>query len=221
MTAQAARSHMSIGEVLALLRVEFPDVTISKIRFLEGEGLIEPERSPSGFRKFTHLHVEQLRYILTEQRDHYLPLRVIKDKMAEDFGRPRAVPDAGSAEPEVRLSRAELLEQAGIDDETLTELEDYGLLAARARRYDDNALAVARAVGSLARFGLHARHLRAVKAAAERECGLVEQAVAPVLKRRAPGAIGEADEAARELSALLLDLHAALLRDGVRTVLRG
>ncbi|MDR8410126.1 MerR family transcriptional regulator [Nonomuraea sp. 3-1Str] len=216
MSSQAARSHMSIGEVLALLRGEFPDVTISKIRFLEGEGLIEPERSPSGFRKFTHLHVEQLRYILTEQRDHYLPLRVIKDKMAEDFGRPRAVPDA---EPEIRLSRAELLETAGIDDETLTELEDYGLLAARARRYDEDALTVARTVGALARFGLHARHLRAVKAAAERECGLIEQAVAPVLKRRGPGAIGEADEAARELSALLLDLHAALVREGVRSVL--
>jgi DNA-binding transcriptional MerR regulator len=215
MSSQAARSHMSIGEVLALLQGEFPDVTISKIRFLEGEGLIEPERSPSGYRKFTHLHVEQLRYILTEQRDHYLPLRVIKDKMAEDLGRPRAVQD----KQEVRFSRAELLEAAGIDEETLTELEDYGLLAATARRYDEEALNVARSVGALARFGLHARHLRAVKAAAERECGLVEQTVAPILKRRAPGAIGEADEVARELSGLLLDLHASLVRTGVRTVL--
>ncbi len=218
MSSQAARSHMSIGEVLALLQGEFPDVTISKIRFLEGEGLIEPERSPSGFRKFTHLHVEQLRYILTEQRDHYLPLRVIKDRMAEELGRPRAVPGAQETQ-EVRLSRAELLEAAGIDDETLTELEDYGLLAAHARRYDQDALEVARSVGALARFGLHARHLRAVKAAAEREAGLVEQTVAPILKRRAPGAIGEADEVAREASTLLLDLHAALVRIGVRTVL--
>ncbi|MEQ4722644.1 MerR family transcriptional regulator [Nonomuraea sp. B19D2] len=215
MSAQAARSHMSIGEVLALLRGEFPDVTISKIRFLEGEGLIEPERSPSGYRKFTHLHVEQLRFILTEQRDHYLPLRVIKDRMAESFGRPRAVQD----KQEVRLSRAELLEAAGIDEETLTELEDYGLLAPVARRYDEEALNVARSVGALARFGLRARHLRAVKAAAERECGLVEQTVAPILKRRAPGAIGEADEVARELSALLLDLHASLVRSGIRSVL--
>ncbi len=215
MSSQAARSHMSIGEVLALLQGEFPDVTVSKIRFLEGEGLIEPERTPSGFRKFTHLHVEQLRYILTEQRDHYLPLRVIKDKMAEGFGRPRALQD----KQEVRLSRAELLEAAGIDEETLTELEDYGLLAAKARRYDEDALKVARSVGALAKFGLHARHLRAVRAAAEREAGLVEQTVAPILKRRAPGAIGEADETARELSALLLDLHAALLRTGVRSVL--
>ncbi|MEV4114343.1 MerR family transcriptional regulator [Nonomuraea sp. NPDC049695] len=215
MSAQAARSHMSIGEVLALLQGEFPDVTISKIRFLEGEGLIEPERSPSGYRKFTHLHVEQLRFILTEQRDHYLPLRVIKDRMTESFGRPRALQD----KQEVRLSRAELLEAAGIDEETLTELEDYGLLAPVARRYDEEALNVARSVGSLARFGLHARHLRAVKAAAERECGLVEQAVAPILKRRAPGAIGEADEVARELSTLLLDLHASLVRSGIRSVL--
>ncbi|WP_226899552.1 transcriptional regulator FtsR [Nonomuraea phyllanthi] len=215
MSSQAARSHMSIGEVLALLQGEFPDVTISKIRFLEGEGLIEPERSPSGYRKFTHLHVEQLRFILTEQRDHYLPLRVIKDRMAESFGRPRAVQD----KREVRLSRAELLEAAGIDEETLTELEDYGLLAPVARRYDEEALNVARSVGALARFGLHARHLRAVKAAAERECGLVEQTVAPILKRRAPGAIGEADEVARELSTLLLDLHASLVRSGIRSVL--
>jgi DNA-binding transcriptional MerR regulator len=215
MSPQAARSHMSIGEVLALLQGEFPDVTVSKIRFLEGEGLIEPERSPSGYRKFTHLHVEQLRFILTEQRDHYLPLRVIKDRMAESFGRPRAV----QAKQEVRLSRGELLEAAGIDEETLAELEDYGLLAPVARRYDEEALKVARTVGALARFGLHARHLRAVKAAAERECGLVEQTVAPVLKRRAPGAIGEAEETARELSSLLLDLHASLVRTGVRAVL--
>jgi DNA-binding transcriptional MerR regulator len=206
---------MSIGEVLALLQGEFPDVTISKIRFLEGEGLIEPERSPSGYRKFTHLHVEQLRFILREQRDHYLPLRVIKDRMAESFGRPRAVQE----KTEIRLSRAELLEAAEIDDETLTELEDYGLLAPVARRYDEEALNVARSVGALARFGLRARHLRAVKAAAERECGLVEQAVAPILKRRAPGAIGEADEVARELSTLLLDLHASLVRSGIRSVL--
>ncbi|GAA0938985.1 MerR family transcriptional regulator [Nonomuraea longicatena] len=216
MSSQAARSHMSIGEVLGLLRSEFPDITISKIRFLEGEGLIEPERSPSGYRKFTHLHVEQLRYILREQRDHYLPLRVIKEKLAEEFGRPRALQEGP---PEVRLSRTELLEAAGLSEEALAELEDYGLLAATARRYDEDALVIARSVAALSRFGLHARHLRAVKAAAERESGLVEQSVAPILKRRAPGAIGHADEAARELSRLLLDLHAALFRVGIKDVL--
>ncbi|MEU7004871.1 MerR family transcriptional regulator [Nonomuraea sp. NPDC046570] len=216
MSSQAARSHMSIGEVLALLQGEFPDVTISKIRFLEGEGLIEPERSPSGYRKFTHMHVEQLRYILTEQRDHYLPLRVIKDKMAEALGRPRALPEV---KEEVRFSRAELLRESGLDEETLGELEDYGLLNPVARRYDADALVIARSVGAMARFGLRARHLRAVKAAAEREAGLIEQSVAPILKRRRPGAVGEADEVARELSGTLLELHAALLRAGVRDVL--
>jgi DNA-binding transcriptional MerR regulator len=225
MSPQAARSHMSIGEVLALLQGEFPDVTVSKIRFLEGEGLIEPQRSPSGYRRFTHADVERLRYILTEQRDRYLPLRVIKDHLEaadrdeHSLSRPRPVPAAGAAAPELRLSREELLDAAGLDEETLAELEDFGLLSAVARRYDADALAVAKSVGALARFGLHARHLRAVKAAAEREAGLVEQAVAPLLRRRAPGAIDEADDAAREISGLLLDLHAALLRAGVRGVL--
>lgn len=223
MSSQAARAHMSIGEVLALLQSEFPDVSISKIRFLEGEGLIEPERSPSGYRKFTYADVERLRYILSEQRDRYLPLRVIKDHLeAADrddrpVSKPRAVPD--DAPPEVRLSREELLAAAELDEETLTELEDYGLLAAVARHYNAEALAVARSVGALAAFGLRARHLRAVRAAAEREAGLVEQAVAPLLRRRGPGAIDQADETAREITGLLLELHASLLRSGVRGVL--
>ncbi len=223
MSSQAARAHMSIGEVLALLQGEFPDVSISKIRFLEGEGLIEPERSPSGYRKFTYADVERLRYILSEQRDRYLPLRVIKDHLeAADreerpAARPRAVPD--DAPSEIRLTREELLAAAELDEETLAELEDYGLLAAVARYYDAEALAVARSVGALAAFGLRARHLRAVKAAAEREAGLVEQAVAPLLRRRRPGAIDQADETAREISGLLLELHASLLRSGVRGAL--
>ncbi|MFC4534769.1 MerR family transcriptional regulator [Sphaerisporangium dianthi] len=223
MSAQAARAFMSIGEVLEVLRADFPDVTVSKIRFLEGEGLIEPQRSPSGYRKFTHADVERLRYILTAQRDRYLPLRVIKDHLdtAEHDGaggvtRPRAV---GAEPPEVRLSRAELLAAAGLDEETLAELEDYGLLTPVARWYDAEALTVARASGALARFGLHPRHLRVLKAAAEREAGLVEQAVAPLLRRRAPGAAGRAEEAARELSGQLQDLHAALVRTGLRGIL--
>ncbi|WP_245690943.1 MerR family transcriptional regulator [Sinosporangium album] len=238
---------MSIGEVLALLQGEFPDITVSKIRFLEGEGLIEPQRSPSGFRRFTHADVDRLRYILTAQRDHYLPLRVIKDNLeaaARGATRPHGVRDvldvrgvrdtrggrdvqgadgrkgAGdTAGAGCRLGREELLEAAGLSEEKLRELEAYGLVCAVARRYDEDALVVARSVAALERFGMHARHLRAVRAAAEREVGLVEQAVAPLLRRRAPGAIGEADESAREISGLLLDLHAALVRSGVRGVL--
>ncbi|MET8159616.1 MerR family transcriptional regulator [Sphaerisporangium sp. NPDC005289] len=222
MGAQAARAFMSIGEVLEVLRADFPDVTVSKIRFLEGEGLIEPQRSPSGYRKFTHADVERLRYILTAQRDRYLPLRVIKDHLdtaePDGAGRPRAV---GGEAPvaEVRLSRAELLAAAGLEEETLAELEDFGLLTPVARWYDAEALTVARASGALARFGLHPRHLRVLKAAAEREAGLVEQAVAPLLRRRAPCAAGRAEETARELSGLLQDLHTALVRTGLRGIL--
>ncbi|WP_433345635.1 MerR family transcriptional regulator [Microtetraspora malaysiensis] len=216
MSAQAVRAFMSIGEVLALLQGEFPDVTISKIRFLEGEGLIEPQRSPSGYRKFTHADVERLRYILTAQRDHYLPLRVIKENLDEQAARPRALP---KETPPVRLSREDLLRAAEIDEDTLAELESFGLVASVARWYDADALEIARSVGSLARFGLHARHLRMVRAAAEREASLVEQVVAPLLRRRAPGAIGQADETGREISGLLLELHTALLRGSVRRVL--
>jgi DNA-binding transcriptional MerR regulator len=214
MSAQAVRAFMSIGEVLALLQAEFPDVTVSKIRFLEGEGLIEPQRSPSGYRKFTQADVERLRYILTAQRDQYLPLRVIKDQL----DRPRGV----TAEaPAVRLSRAELIQEAGIDEEILEELEGFGLIEPAARHYDAEALEIARSAGMLAGFGLRARHLRAIKAAAEREAGLVEQAVAPLLRRKGPGAIGQADESAREISGLLMELHGALLRGSVRGVLGG
>lgn len=215
MGAQAVRAFMSIGEVLALLQGEFPDITISKIRFLEGEGLIEPQRSPSGYRKFTHHDVERLRYILTAQRDHYLPLRVIKDQLDERVARPR---DLAAAAPPVRLSREELIEAAGIDEDTLAEMESFGLVAPVARFYDRDALEVARSVGALAKFGLHPRHLRAVRAAVEREAGLVEQAVAPLMRRRAPGAAAQAAETAREISGLLQELHNALLRGSVRGI---
>ncbi|GGK90129.1 MerR family transcriptional regulator [Sphaerisporangium melleum] len=224
MSAQAARAFMSIGEVLEVLRHDFPDVTVSKIRFLEGEGLIEPQRSPSGYRKFTHADVERLRYILTAQRDRYLPLRVIKDHLdtaeqeAAGPTRPRAL-GAEAPAAEVRLSRADLLAATGLEEETLAELEDYGLITPVARWYDAEALTVARASGALAGFGLHPRHLRVLKAAAEREAGLVEQAVAPLLRRRAPGAAGRAEETARELSGLLQELHTALVRTGLRGIL--
>src|SRR5687768_4153511 len=187
---------MSIGEVLAALRGDFPDVTISKIRFLEAEGLVEPSRTPSGYRKFSHRDVERLRYVLTAQRDHYLPLRVIKDHLdAIDRGLeppelstpgprvPRVVvaadgmpePDAFAREgTEVRLSREELLHAGGVDDAQLAQLENFGLVARRpGGHYDGDALLVASTVAQMSRFGLEARHLRAFKSAADREVGLI------------------------------------------------
>jgi DNA-binding transcriptional MerR regulator len=226
---------MSIGEVLAHLRAEFPDTTISKLRFLESEGLVEPERTPSGYRKYSWDDVARLTYILTAQRDHYLPLRVIRDHLAGGAAasaeaRPPLVSvdqlptaqDFDADRADVRLSRAELVAQAGIDDAQLRDLEQYGLLAARSGGYyDADALEIAKVVGQLAAYGLQARHLRAYRTAADREIGLFEQVVAPVARQRGPEAQVRAQETVRELAALSLRLHAVLVQAGLRSTLGG
>jgi DNA-binding transcriptional MerR regulator len=231
------RSYMSIGRVLAALRPEFPEVTISKIRFLESEGLVEPERTPSGYRKFSREDLARLTYVLTAQRDHYLPLRVIKDNLAAlDRGlQPAASPATGPTVPrtlaavdglptaddflpeatELRLSRAELLAAAKITDEQLSTLEQYGLITRGGTYFDRTALVIAQTVGSMAQFGIEARHLRAFKTAAEREIGLVEQVISPLLGQKTAEARTRAEQTARELAALSVALHAALVRAGL------
>jgi DNA-binding transcriptional MerR regulator len=238
--ALPARQTMSIGEVLAALRADFPDVTISKIRFLESEGLVQPERAPSGYRRFSHDDVARLRYVLTVQRDHYLPLRVIKEQLeqldegmalgastaaADGGGRPGGRPGAphvvaGVAHDprEVRLTRGSLLEAAGIDEALLGELESYGLLSARAGVFDADALVIARTAGELAAYGLEPRHLRTIRGAAEREVGLVEQIVAPLLRQRNAEARGRANEAAREIGRLAARLHSTLVESRLRQI---
>ena len=228
-SALPARQTVSIGEVLAQLRPDFPDVTISKIRFLESEGLIEPQRSPSGYRRFSHDDVARLRYVLTVQRDNYLPLRVIKeqlerldDGMELSFrGRPGAPHSlAGSARDpsEVRLSRSALIEAADISDDLLTELESYGLVTARGATFDADALLVARTAGELAAHGLEPRHLRTIRSAAEREVDLVEQLVAPLLRQRGAEARGRGEETAREIARLTSRLHATIVDAQLRRV---
>jgi DNA-binding transcriptional MerR regulator len=222
-------ASLGIGEVLARLRAEFPDVSTSKIRFLEAEGLIEPARSRSGYRQFAAADVERLRYILTLQRDEYLPLRVIKERLhaVDGAGAPRpslaaslaaTVTADEAARPAVSgpsMSRAELLEAAGIDGDSLAELEDYGLVRRSGRHYGPDALEVARAAVALSRFGVGARHLRGVKAAADRDVSLVEQVVAPQLKQRGPGAHAGAARDAWQIATLTLWLHAALVESGL------
>ncbi len=239
--AVPARAYLSIGEVLAKLRPEFPDVTISKIRFLEAEGLVEPQRTSSGYRKFGHDEIQRLRYVLSAQRDRYLPLKVIKDHLdAMDRGlEPPEGPGSGPRVPmtvvstdgfptaesftrdasELRLSRAELLEAAGLEEEQLRQLESYGLLGPKqgSSHYDGDALVVAKTVAEMAAYGLEARHLRAFRSAADREVGLVEQVVAPMAKQRNPEARQRADEVVRELSALSVRLHAALVKAALGT----
>jgi DNA-binding transcriptional MerR regulator len=226
----AARRHdgrsstMSIGAVLEALRPEFPDVTISKIRFLEEQGLIDPDRTPSGYRKFGHDDLERLRFVLAVQRDHYLPLRVIRDHLeAVDAGLdppplpgaprvPRLVRPVAPEAAQTVFTAAQLADAAGGEPGLLEELESYGLVTARPDgTFDAEVLAVLRAAAGLARFGIEPRHLRPFRTAADREAGLVEQVVAPLRRQRGPEAAGRADETAREVAALCVRLHAALV----------
>jgi DNA-binding transcriptional MerR regulator len=189
----------TIGQVLAELRAEFPDISSSKIRFLEAEGLIEPARSQSGYRRFSVADVERLRFILTAQRDEYLPLRVIKERLDAR--------DASGPEPSPVFTRSELLEAGTCPEEMLAELEDYGLIR-RSRQYGPDALAVVRSAVALSEFGVQPRHLRAVKAAVERETSLVEQVVAPLARQR--GGREPAARTAAQVAALIETLHSTL-----------
>jgi DNA-binding transcriptional MerR regulator len=204
------RAGVSIGQVLDELRVEFPDISPSKIRFLEAEGLIQPLRSSSGYRRFAVADIERLRFILTAQRDEYLPLRVIKERLDVVDG---AAADGGvGATPTVSMTRSELLAAARAAEELLAELEDYGLVR-RARAYGTQALSVVRAAALLAEYGIQPRHLRAIKAAAEREVSLVEQAVAPLTRQK--GSREPALLAAHDIAGHIARLHATLVEDGL------
>jgi bifunctional DNase/RNase/DNA-binding transcriptional MerR regulator len=218
MSEQSVRGQFGIGEVLGQLRPEFPDISTSKIRFLEAEGLIEPARSHSGYRRFSAADIERLRYILTMQRDSYLPLRVIRERLAmKRVGEAaNGVPPAGRANRgPTDMTRRQLLDAAEISEAELTELEDYGLIRRVGRQYGGDALAVARALAALRQYGVQARHLRAVKAAADREANLVEQVVAPQLRQRGPGARDAAARTAWQIADLTLRLHATLVESAL------
>jgi DNA-binding transcriptional MerR regulator len=222
--------------VLERLRREFPDVTISKIRFLESEGLLRPARSAAGYRQFTGADVERLRFVLTAQRDHYLPLKVIKQQLdaADSQGYeargdtdspPALVPVAAGAtrgdpsDPAVSsspVSRQHLLRAAGIGDAALDELERSGLVCRdRDGYYAGNALDVARTVRAMGEFGIEPRHLRVFRASVDRELALLEQALAPLYRGRGNDSRVRLDKTVRELASLSSDLHALLLTAGL------
>lgn len=152
MSEQSARGQFGIGEVLAQLQPEFPDISTSKIRFLEAEGLIEPARSRSGYRRFSAADIERLRYILTMQRDSYLPLRVIRERLADGAEAADGQSPAGGSPAD--MTRRQLLDAAEISEAELTELEDYGLIRRVGRQYGADALAVARALAALRQYGV-------------------------------------------------------------------
>jgi DNA-binding transcriptional MerR regulator len=238
--APSPRGRMNIGEVLDRLRPDFPGVTIPKIRFLEDKGLIKPERTPAGYRKFAVEDVDRLRYILRMQRDHYLPLKVIGEHLdAIDRGlEPPPIEAVVPTVPKValaadglpsresflrtdnlRLSRRELVKIAGITEELLDQLEQYALIVPRAGtgHYDTDALVIAQTARELADFGFEPRHLRAFKTAADREVGLVEQVVAPHKRGRDAAAKARAEEAVSEIAALSVRLHATLVKVGLKS----
>jgi DNA-binding transcriptional MerR regulator len=206
-----ARGSVSIGQVLDELSREFPDISPSKIRFLESEGLIQPLRSSSGYRRFSVADIKRLRFILTAQRDEYLPLRVIKERLDALDGAAAHGADAGAVPP-VAMTRSELLAAAGAAEELLAELEDYGLIR-RARSYGTQTLSVLRSAVRLGEYGIQPRHLRVIKAAADRETALVEQAVAPMTRQK--GSREPALRAAQDLAGHIASLHATLVEDGL------
>ena len=214
---QEQRRLLTIGTVCRRLQVEFPDISISKIRYLEDQGLLAPRRTRSGYRLFSEDDVERLETILRLQRDEFLPLRVIRQELASPSGagkerrRRRA---AGITEPEDELDLGELCERAAITPELARELEEFGLLHSRRegsdKRYQAGDVDIAVACAKLSRYGLTARHLRTFRTAADREAGLLHQLVAPALRSRNPdrreAGIQELQtlaEVAQELSQLL------------------
>ncbi len=286
----AERVYLSIGEVLSLLQAEFPDVTISKIRFLESQGLLDPERTPSGYRKFYDADVDRLRWILRQQRENFLPLKVIKGRLlgeqediVDDDGEeaqapavapapadapvPPSTADAAAqtaaptAAPTVAPSSAdvsvqvpvnspseppspppgpaalslglsgasftleELASAGGLSPQGVKDLERAGFITGRPVAdivyYDEESLVVVRLVAGFAHFGIEPRHLRIYKNAAERESGLFQQVIVPLLRQRNPDARRRAMDAVRELSELGERLRAAMLRQALKGLTGG
>jgi DNA-binding transcriptional MerR regulator len=225
-----ARDYLSIGEVLEALKPEFHDISVSKIRFLETEGLIAPERTSSGYRKFYDADVARLRHVLELQRDQFLPLKVIKKRLAQVGGvAAPARAGAGQAnatpaealeppaveEPPLELSRGELAEAAGLSERELAGLEEFGIVA-RSGPHGRDHLMVARAAKRLFDFGFEPRHLRMYLQSSEREASLIAQIASPLAKKRDPKGRTQADDAVRELLSLSRSVREGLLRAALR-----
>jgi DNA-binding transcriptional MerR regulator len=226
-----SRDYLSIGEVLDLLRPDFPDISISKIRFLESEGLIAPERTGSKYRKFYEADVTRLRYILALQRDHFLPLRVIKERLVEiganggEAIAPQAAQPSGSDTPRapapvdltgVHMDRSELEAAASLSEAQFGHLVDFGILADK-EAYDENDLSVAQGASKFMDYGVEPRHLRMFKQSADREAAFIEQIVSPVSRRQdREEAHKQTSQSVRELLALSRQVREALLRAALR-----
>jgi DNA-binding transcriptional MerR regulator len=228
--ATVARDYLSIGEVLVTLKPEFPDITISKIRFLESEGLIAPERTPSGYRKFYDEDVQRLRQILRLQRDEYLPLRVIRERLdgREDGQgqlvvepeRPEPEDEVGAPATDLQMTADELSAATGVERPLVDDLVSFGLLRPRQVNgqpsFDGDDLVVLRVVKDLFKYGVEPRHLTMYRHFADREAAFFEAIIMPVVRQRNPDARRQAAESITELARISRRLKQSLLRSNLR-----
>lgn len=243
------RNYMSIGDVIKTLAEEFPDVTLSKVRFLESEGLIEPERTASGYRRFYENDLAKLRFILRAQRDQFMPLKVIRkrlehfDPAADDLQEteePTAAAATLASEPVVRIARddnelellegglsmslSEFLNATGLGEDEVKELEEYGLIHSNplptgGAIFDEDDLMIAKIARDFAKFGIHARHLKMYKNFCEKEAGLFEQVVIPFARAGGDGRKG-VTQSLNELAKLSRRLKQVMLRSRLREYLQ-
>jgi DNA-binding transcriptional MerR regulator len=232
----ATRNYQSIGEVLVAVKTEFPDITISKIRFLEAEGLIEPERTPSGYRKFYAQDLEKLKSILRMQRDEYLPLKVIKERLlkqeaGEDVeldadgepvgaGAAEVSEEIADAPTGLQMSLEEMSAATGIEKERIKDLESFGIVCSHgpesAIYYDGDDYIVLSIVKDFFRYGVEPRHLTMYKHFEEREAAFFETIVAPMMRQKNPDARKAASQSLAELSKISRKFKQALLRTNIR-----
>jgi DNA-binding transcriptional MerR regulator len=219
-SAAPRESLLSIGQVLARLSPEFPDLSPSKLRFLEERQLITPARTDSGYRKFSPTDLDRLRFVLTMQRDHYVPLKVIRGYLDElDAGRQPMLPGGATPSPSIlssdrRYTKDELLREAGATVMLFNDAVTASLVTP-AEFFGDEALSVLRALVELQRSGIEPRHLRGFRAAAERELGLIESALIPVARRKDASSRAKAAELAKEIAGQLEVVRGSLIRSAL------
>jgi DNA-binding transcriptional MerR regulator len=211
---------LSIGQVLARLNPEFPDLSPSKLRFLEERQLITPARTESGYRKFSTSDLDRLRFVLTMQREHYLPLKVIRGYLDElDAGRQPLLPGGATQVPsmlssEKRRTREELIREAGATVMLFNDAITASLILP-AELFGDDALSVLKSLVELQRSGIEPRHLRGFRAAAERELGLIESALIPVARRKDASSRAKAAELAKEIAGQLEVVRGSIIRSAL------
>ena len=220
-TSSSAAARLSIGQVLEMLRDEFPDLAHSKLHYLESEGLISPERSGTGYRKYSREDVDRLRFVLRAQRDRFWPLKVIKEHLLEHGVDSEVTSIASRPGPTaslqaVRLDRRGLAREASVEESFLAELEQYGLLVDDTLFYGSTDLELVSAARDLAAEGLHPRHLVMLRTAAQRQAHMIRSVASPRSRAGDSAARGEAEDFARDLGESMITLHGAVLRTALR-----